>query len=324
MRAIARSETWAVRGSFTISRGASVLSHVLHVGIEHQGIRGQGEAEAAEFDRDTAAACVATCRDFLATLEPGYTRERLQSDLPRGPIRNAIDCALWDLEAKRSGRRAWELAGIDPAPVRTLYTLSLDTPRAMAAAARTHAHWPWLKLKLGADGDIERVRAVRAAAPHAKLLVDANGAWNLERLNHYAPQLADLGVRMIEQPLPPREDRALECYDGLLPICADESCTDRASLDALPTAYRSVNIKLDKTGGLSEALALADSARARGLGVMVGCNLGTSLAIAPALLVARHADVVDLDSPLLLAGDREPALRYESDLVHWPESALWG
>ncbi|MBK7521983.1 MAG: dipeptide epimerase [Gammaproteobacteria bacterium] len=324
MRAIARSETWAVRGGFRISRGASTLSHVLHVRIEAHSIRAQGEAEAAEFNIDEAAACVARCRDFLATLEPSYTRERLQHDLPRGPIRNAIDCALWDLEAKRSGRRAWELAGIDPAPVRTLYTLSLDTPAVMAEAARTHAHWPWLKLKLGADGDIERVQAVRAAAPQAKLLVDANGGWNLAQLNHYAPLLADLGVSVIEQPLPTGNDRALDGYSGQLPICADESCTDRASLDTLPATYRFINIKLDKTGGLSEALALAERARTRGLGVMVGCNLGTSLAIAPALLIARHADVVDLDSPLLLAGDREPALRFETDLVHWPESALWG
>jgi L-alanine-DL-glutamate epimerase-like enolase superfamily enzyme len=325
MRGSARIETWPLRGQFGIARGVSTESHVLHVTLESGGIRAQGEAEAAEYDAAEAELTLAECRAFLAGIPAGYTRETLQRDLPAGRIRNAIDCALWDLEAKRAGVRAWDLAVIEPGRVRTLYTIALDTPEVMAAAALAHADWPWLKVKLGGGAaDRDRLAAVRSAAPRAKLLVDANGGWSRDELDALAPVLAAAGVAVIEQPLAPGADQVLADWNGPLPLCADESCTDRASLERLPRGYRYINIKLDKTGGLTEALALAAAAHARGLGVMVGCNLGTSLATAPAMLVARLAEIVDLDSPLLLAADRAPALDYEHDLIHWPEAALWG
>lgn len=317
-------ERWPLRGQFGISRGVSTESYVLHVSLEFDGIRGHGEAEAAEFNEAEAERTRSTCASFLSGLPGEYTRIQLQRDLPPGPVRNALDCALWDIEAKRTGRRAWELTSIDPGPVRTLFTIGLDSPAVMAAAADAHRTWPWLKVKLGSDNDLDRITAVREAAPRAKLLVDVNGGWTRAQLDACAPALAALGVSVIEQPLAPGRDGTLSDWAGPVPLCADESITDRRSLDDLPAGYRFINIKLDKTGGLTEALALASEARARGLGVMVGCNLGTSLGVAPALLVACHADIVDLDSPLLLATDREWPLIYSDDLISWPEPALWG
>jgi len=327
MRAEARTERWPLRGQFGISRGISTESYVLHVSLEVGGIRGVGEAEAAEVDPIAAERTRRVCAAFLKRIPPAYTRAQLQHDLPPGPIRNAIDCALWDIDAKRTGRRVWELAGVDPGPVRTLFTIGLDSPTVMASAADAHRTWPWLKVKLGgpgSDDDLGRINAVREAAPDAKLLVDINGGWTRAQLDAYRPALAALGVSVIEQPLAPGLDDSLADWAGPVPLCADESITDRLSLDALAAGYRFINIKLDKTGGLTEALALATAARVRGLGVMVGCNLGTSLAIAPALLIARYADIVDLDSPLLLAADRGSPLTYKEDLISWPEPALWG
>jgi L-alanine-DL-glutamate epimerase-like enolase superfamily enzyme len=327
MRAIARLERWPLRNPFGISRGVSTESFVLHVSVEHDGQRGHGEAEAAEFTLDDAEHRAAECQAYCDRLVSGdaeIVRRELQIALPAGPIRNAIDCALWDLSAKVSGRRAWEIAKVSPTTVRTLYTIALDTVDVMRRAAHEHRDWPWLKVKLGGPGDVERLEAVHAAAPQARLLVDANGAWSRAELEQYAAQFVSLGVGVIEQPLAPGPDRNLIAWDGPIPLCADESCTDRASLAQLPAGYRLVNVKLDKAGGLTEALELARAARARGLGVMIGCNLSTSLAMAPALLIAAGADVVDLDGPLLLAADREPPLRYDRNLVHWPERALWG
>jgi L-alanine-DL-glutamate epimerase-like enolase superfamily enzyme len=302
----------------------STESHVLYVQLEHAGIVAQGEAEAAEYTEEQALERLRECQAFLSRMPQDYTRARLQQDLPAGPVRNAIDCAFWDLESKQRGQRAWEIAGIEEGRIRTLYTIGLDTPEVMAARAAKHADWPWLKVKLGGPGDRERIAAVRHAAPRARLLVDANGGWTLDELNAYAPELAAIGVSVIEQPLAPGADAALAGWKGPLPLCADESCIDRASLAALPDGYDYVNIKLDKTGGLTEALALAAAAHTRGLRLMVGCNLGTSLATAPAMLIARLAEIVDLDSPLLLARDREPALVYDHDLIEWPEYRLWG
>jgi L-alanine-DL-glutamate epimerase-like enolase superfamily enzyme len=325
MRGTVQLEHWPLRESFGIARGVSTEGHALRVLIERDGIVGQGEAEAAEYAVDEARARQRECQSVLDSLPADCGRAELQGLVPAGTIRNAIDCALWDLEAKHRGLRAWEIAGIEAGPVRTLYTIALDTPAVMARRAREHANWPWLKVKLGGGADDRaRLAAVRDAAPGARLLVDANGGWTRADLDRYATEFAALGVSVIEQPLPPGADAALADWNGPLPLCADESCTDRASLDRLCAGYRLVNIKLDKTGGLTEALALARAARERGLRVMVGCNLGTSLAMAPALLIARHAEVVDLDGPLLLAADRAPALVYEHDLVHWPEPALWG
>jgi L-alanine-DL-glutamate epimerase-like enolase superfamily enzyme len=324
MRGTARHERWPLKETFGISRGVSTESHVLYVQLEHAGIVAQGEAEAAEYTEEQALERLRECQAFLSRMPQDYTRARLQQDLPAGPVRNAIDCAFWDLESKQRGQRAWEIAGIEEGRIRTLYTIGLDTPEVMAARAAKHADWPWLKVKLGGSGDRERIAAVRRAAPRARLLVDANGGWTLDELNAYAPELAAIGVSVIEQPLAPGADAALAGWKGPLPLCADESCIDRGSLATLPDGYGYVNIKLDKTGGLTEALALAAAAHARGLRLMVGCNLGTSLATAPALLIARLAEIVDLDSPLLLARDREPALVYDHDLIEWPEYRLWG
>jgi L-alanine-DL-glutamate epimerase-like enolase superfamily enzyme len=256
----------------------------------------------------------------------GLDRDRLQDDaLPAGAARNALDCALWDLEAKRSGRRVHELAGL-PAPraLTTAYTISLGTPEAMAEAAARASDRPLLKVKLGAAGDPARVRAVREAAPKAQLIVDANEGWRAENLAENFAACAKAGVTLIEQPLPASDDAVLAQVTRLIPVCADESVHDRAGLSALRDRYDAINIKLDKTGGVTEALALAGEARKLGFEIMVGCMVATSLAMAPALLVAQKARVIDLDGPLLLANDRPEGLRYDGSLVHPPEPALWG
>ncbi len=242
-----------------------------------------------------------------------------------GSARNAVDCALWDLEAKRQRRRAWKIARhAPPAPVTTVYTISLGSPEQMAKDAAKAAGRPLLKLKLGGEGDLERVRAVRAAAPAARFTVDANEAWTPAMLRDYPGELATLGVELIEQPLPAGDDDALAGVERPIPIAADESCLDRASLAAVTGRYDVINIKLDKTGGLSEALVLAAAGREAGLGLMLGCNLGTSLAMAPAMLLAGGCRFVDLDGPLLLLRDREPGLRFEGSRIHPPTPALWG
>ncbi|MEO0361388.1 MAG: dipeptide epimerase, partial [Pseudomonadota bacterium] len=240
--------------------------------------------------------------------------------------RNALDCAFWDLEAKGAGRRAWTHAGLDaPGPVVTVFTLSLGAPAAMEAAARKNAHRPILKIKLGGgDEDLERLRAVRRGAPDAKIVVDANEGWTVDLYQEIAPLLLELGVAMVEQPLPAGDDEALKGLDRPLPVCADESCHDRRSLAGLAGKYDMINIKLDKTGGLTEALLLKDAAIAAGFEVMVGCMVGSSLAMAPAMLVAQGAAVVDLDGPLLLTEDREAPLVFDEAGVHPPRAELWG
>jgi L-alanine-DL-glutamate epimerase-like enolase superfamily enzyme len=257
---------------------------------------------------------------------PGdLTREALYGLLPAGAARNAVDCALWDLEAKRTGVRAWDLAGLPaPGPEITAYTLSLDSAQAMEAQAARHAHRPLLKIKLGTPDDMPRLEAVRRGAPDARIVVDANEGWSASVYADLAPHLQRLGVALVEQPLPAGDDEALIGMDRPVPVCADESCHDRASLPALKGKYDVVNIKLDKTGGLTEALALRDAARAEGYGIMVGCMVGSSLAMAPAVLVAQGAMVTDLDGPLLLAEDRDNALKFDAAGVHPPEAALWG
>jgi L-alanine-DL-glutamate epimerase-like enolase superfamily enzyme len=254
-----------------------------------------------------------------------FTRDELQGLLPGGAARNAVDCALWDLEAKRAGKRAWELAGLKvPGPEITAFTLSLDTAEKMEAQARKHAHRPLLKIKLGTPDDMARLEAVRRGAPASKIIVDANEGWSAEVYAELAPHLVRLGVALVEQPLPAGDDAALIGMDRPVPVCADESCHDRASLPKLKGKYDVVNIKLDKTGGLTEALALRDAALAEGYRVMVGCMVGTSLAMAPAVLVAQGAMVTDLDGPLLLAEDRDAPLRYDEQGVYPPEASLWG
>jgi L-alanine-DL-glutamate epimerase-like enolase superfamily enzyme len=242
-----------------------------------------------------------------------------------GAARNAVDCALWDLRAKLSGRRVWQLAGLpEPKPVITAYSLSLDTPEKMRAKAAENARRPLLKVKLGGEGDLERIRAVREGAPKAKIIVDANEGWTPDSYARLAPELVALGVAMVEQPLPAWDDAALREMARPLPVCADEACHDTASLAKLAGKYDMVNIKLDKTGGLTEALRLKAEAGRMGLGIMVGCMLATSLAMAPAVLVAQGAGIVDLDGPLLLARDRDHPLTYDAQGVHPPSPELWG
>jgi L-Ala-D/L-Glu epimerase len=257
----------------------------------------------------------------------GLEREALQRALPPGAARNALDCAFWDIDAKRAYCSVAELAGLGAvAPVVTAFTLALDTPEKMAELAASHRAQPLLKLELGGDGDVdvERVRAVRHAAPASRLIVDANESWNETQLSEFMPALADFRVELIEQPLPADADDALARVKHPIPLCADESCRTVADLDRLDRKYEAINIKLDKVGGLTEALALAAEAKRRGFRIMVGGTIGTSLAIAPALLVAQRAEIVDLDGPLLLASDRFAGLRYDGSTIHPADPNFWG
>ena len=314
-------ERFALAEVFTIARGSRTHADVLRVVIERGGVTGQGEC--VPYARYGES--LASVRAQIEGLDGGVTRAALQGLLPAGAARNAVDCALWDVTAKAAGKRVWELAGLAaPAPMLTAFTLSLDAPANMEAAARRHAHRPLLKIKLGTPDDMARLEAVRRGAPHATIIVDANEGWSAAVYSDLAPHLLRLGVAMVEQPLPAGSDDMLSEIARPLPVCADESCHDRDSLPKLRGKYDMVNIKLDKTGGLTEALALRDAARAEGYKVMVGCMVGTSLAMAPAVLVAQGAEVVDLDGPLLLAEDRETPLHYDDKGVHPPLPALWG
>ncbi len=314
-------ESFRLAQAFTISRGSKTEARVVAARVTRDGVTGWGECVPYARYGET----VEGVAQAIAALPGDTTREALQHLLPPGAARNAADCALWDWEAKRAGRRAWDLAGLPaPGPVVTAFTLSLAAPEAMEAAARANAHRPLLKIKLGTPDDMPRLEAVRRGAPRARLIVDANEGWTPEVYADLAPHLLRLGVALVEQPLPAGRDEALADMARPLPVCADESCHDRASLPALRDRYDMVNVKLDKTGGLTEALALRDEARRMSLKVMVGCMVGTSLAMAPAVLLAQGAEVADLDGPLLLAEDRPRPLLYDDAGVHPPEAELWG
>ena len=320
-------ESWPIRGVFRISRGARTEAVVVTATIVDGEHRGQGECVPYTRYGETVESVMAQIDGVADRIAAGLDRQALLGALPAGAARNAVDCALWDLEAKISGRPAWQLAGLSvaPEPVVTVYTLSVDTPQAMGAAARENADRPRLKLKMTGDGeDLDRVARIRENAPSTELVVDANEAWSVDEYVAIAPRLADLGVAMIEQPLPAADDDGLRGLDRPTAVCADESCHDTATLDALAGKYDMVNIKLDKAGGLTEALRLKAEAERRGFRVMVGCMIGTSLAMAPGVLVAQGAEVVDLDAPLLLAQDRNPGLTYEGSTVYPPKPALWG
>lgn len=319
-------ERFPIAGAFTIARGSRTEAVVVLATVtDADGRVGRGECvpyarygETVDSVRDLilaqadAVAAGASRTDFLTTLKPGAAR-------------NALDCALFDLEAKQLGRPAWEIAGLsEPQTATTAYTLSLGDPESMEAAARAASARPLLKVKLGGEGDPERIAAVRRGAPRSRLIVDANEAWRPGTLEANLAACVAAGVELIEQPLPAGDDDILAAIARPIPICADESLHDRAGLDALATRYDAINIKLDKAGGLTEAVMLAHEARARGFSLMIGCMVGTSLAMAPAMLLAHHADYVDLDGPLLLARDRDPALTFEGSLIHPPTPDLWG
>jgi L-alanine-DL-glutamate epimerase-like enolase superfamily enzyme len=326
MKLTVRIERWPLQRPFTISRGSKTEAVVVVAELEDGGHRGRGEAVPYPRYGETPEGVVAAIEAIKPALRGGLDRIGLQTAMRPGAARNALDCAFWDLAAKRSGRPVQVLAEV-PAPreVVTAYTISLDTPQAMAAAATRAASRPLLKVKLGGGNDDgKRIAAVRHAAPKAELIVDANEGWSEDDLERNLAACAQAGVTLIEQPLPERRDTALEQIRRSIPVCADESVHDRASLDALRGKYDAINVKLDKAGGLTEALALAAEAQRRGFDVMVGSMVATSLAVAPAMLVAQRARVVDLDGPLLLAEDRPHGLRYEGSIVYPAETVLWG
>lgn len=314
-------DTFPLARAFTISRGSKTEARVITATVTRHGITGRGESVPYARYGETPESVLAQ----IATLPEGITRAALQEALPPGAARNAVDCALWDWEAKSQGIRVWQNAGLAaPRPRLTAFTLSLDTPDAMRAQAAENAHRPILKIKLGTPDDMPRLEAVRAGAPRATILIDANEGWTPEIYTDLAPHLLRLGVALVEQPLPAAADDLLSEIPHPIPICADESAHDRASLPALRGKYDMVNLKLDKTGGLTEALLMTTEARAAGFSLMVGCMVGTSLAMAPALLPAQHAAFTDLDGPLLLARDRDNPLHYDEKGVHPPDAALWG
>ncbi len=318
-------EHFPLAAPFVIARGSRTVSTVLVVTVTQGDNRGRGEC--VPYPRygespDSVAAQIEGVRDAI---EAGLDRAGLQGALPPGAARNALDCALWDLEAKRLGVRAEAMAGLHRVgPTVTAFTLSLGSPASMAEAAKAAADRPVLKIKLGAPGDVERLRAVRSAAPDATLLVDANEGWTETDLELNLAACAEAGVALVEQPLPAGADERLAHVARPVPVCADESVHSRDGLDGLRARYDLINVKLDKTGGLTEALALADAAEALGFGLFVGCMVGTSLAMAPAMLLTPRARFVDLDGPLLLAKDREHGLVYEGSVVHPPKANLWG
>jgi L-Ala-D/L-Glu epimerase / N-acetyl-D-glutamate racemase len=322
-------EKFPTAGAWCISRGSVTEIEVVTAQLALDGKFGRAECRPYPRYNETPVGVVAEIEAVAPLLLPLLRKDPHAVDLcalmPAGAARNAVDCAIWDLRAKLSGRRAWDLAGLaKPVPRMTAFSLSLDTPARMQAAAALNATRPLLKVKLGGNGDLERIRAVRAGAPKSRIIVDANEGWTPQIYRDLAPVLLSLGVTMIEQPLPAGDDAALADMDRVLPVCADEACRDRTSLAQLVGKYDIINIKLDKTGGLTEALLMHAQARAMGFQVMIGCMLGTSLAMAPATLLGAGADLIDLDGPLLLALDREHALRYDGQGIHPPAAALWG
>ncbi len=323
-RLTATIERFPVRGSFVIARGAKTEVDVVVAKIADGDTLGRGEGTAIYYRGETAASVVAQVEGVAAAVAEGASRADVLGLLPPGAARNAVDAALWDVEAKASGVRVWQRIGLPaPRPMLTAFTISLGEPEAMAAAARAVAGRELLKVKLSGEGCVERVAAVRRGAPDARLIVDANEAWGGQDVARLARAMADLRVELIEQPVPAGADALLDGVRSPVPLCADESVHDRASLDAVIGRYRFINIKLDKAGGLTEALALIHAAKARGLGVMTGCMLGTSLGIAPAFYAAMHGEFADLDGPLLIA-DRAGGLRFAGSDVWPPAPELWG
>jgi L-alanine-DL-glutamate epimerase-like enolase superfamily enzyme len=324
MRIDAHDQSWPLDKPFRIARGSRTEARVVVVTVTNGRCTGRGEAVPIARYGQTVESVLAQIESMKS--ERGLDRQKIQQLLPAGAARNALDCALWDLEAKVSGKRAWELANIPMIPeVETSFTISLDTPEKMATATKAAANTPILKLKLGGDDvDLARVQAVRHAAPAARLLIDANESWSPEHFHDVAPLLGQFRVELIEQPFPADADEVLETLDHPVPVCADESCHTSADLPRLTNRYEVINVKLDKTGGLTEALLLTNRARESGFKLLIGCMVCTSLGIAPARVLASAADSVDLDGPLLLAGDRHHGLSYHNGKIGLPPRELWG
>jgi len=322
-------ESWPIAGKFTISRGGRTEALVVVASIHENGLPGRGECVPYAHYNETVEGVAAEIRGQADAIRSGMTAQDLMERMPAGAARNALDCALWDLEAKRRGTPVWRLAGVEePRPAITAYTLSLGAPEDMEAAARQAGSRALLKVKLGGDGDLERIAAVRRGAPRSALIVDANEAWEESKLPEYLAACAAADVKLIEQPLPAHKDASLANLDAAdrfgIPICADESLHTHEDLPEAARKYQAVNIKLDKSGGLTEALIMRRKAQELGLKIMIGCMVGTSLAMAPAMLLASGAEFVDLDGPLLLAKDRDEGLKYQESLIYPPASLLWG
>lgn len=320
-----RVERFATAGAFVISRGSKTHVDVVVAEIRDGGAVGRGEATAIYYLGETPDGLADQIRNAATLVEDGASRADLLTHLPAGGARKALDCALWNLEAKLAGQPVWRLVGLpEPRPLLTAYTISLGEPAAMEAAARAASRYELLKLKLSGEGDEERVAAVRRGAPHARLIIDANEAWAGQDIEAKAAAMRDLRVELIEQPVPAGQDHLLDGLRSPVPLCADETIHDRATLGDAIGRYALINIKLDKTGGLTEALALAHAAKQRGLDLMTGCMLSTSLGVAPAFYVGMQSQFVDLDGPLLLAKDREHGINFVGSEMHPPSRELWG
>ena len=317
------AEPWELKLPFKITGHVFVAPELLHVSISEGDSIGNGEGAGVYYLGETGESMVADVESVRAAVEQGAGRKELLSLLPAGGARNAIDCALWDLEAKRSGKSIWELTGIRPGPTQTVYTVGIDTPQEMARRARS-LESSIIKVKLDGDSPLQRITAVRAARADAEIVVDVNQGWSFEQLVELAPRFRDLGIAMIEQPLPRGGDGELEQFDSPITLCADESCLDTSEFDQASRRYQMINIKLDKTGGLTEALELARLAQARGIGLMVGNMVGTSLAMAPGYVIAQLCRFVDLDGALFLKRDREHPMTYSNGSVSPPTAELWG
>lgn len=318
-------ERWPIAGSFTISRGAKTEAHVVTVTLSDGPYTGHGECVPYPRYGETVPQVMAALETARGIIEAGISREDIPALLAPYAARNALDCALWDLESNRAGKPVWQLAGLPkPKPIVTAYTLSLDTPEAMGEAAAKAAHRPVLKLKLGREGDAERLKAIRRNAPKSRLIVDANEGWSPDILQDMLAACADVGVDLVEQPLPAGQDEALRHMPRAVTICADESAHGIDTLGDLAGKYDAINIKLDKTGGLTPAIALARAALERHFSIMVGCMLATSLGMAPAMLLTPFAEFTDLDGPLLLKKDREPGIFFDGSIIHPPPPSLWG
>ncbi len=325
MKLSAHIEEWQLEKPFRIAGSEWLTSRSVVVTLSSDGVVGNGEGQGVFYLNESAESMIEQVFAVASQIESGASREELLEILPAGGARNAIDCALWDLEAKKSGRSIWELTAISPSPVTTVFTIGLeDTPEKMAANAKAASQYPILKIKLDGDQPIARLAAIRAARPDARIVIDANQGWNFDKLNDVLPQCVELGIEMVEQPLPRGADSELEDFDSPVTLAADESCLDTSELDVASSRYSMINIKLDKTGGLTEALRLAYAAKEKGCKLMVGNMVGTSLSMAPSFVVAQLCDLVDIDGPLLLKNDHPNGLVYKSGVVDVFEQSFWG